>query len=121
VGLAPRGQGGRYVEDAYDRLLGASSSSQASGQALRRQPPGSSFPVNTHGGLLGQGAPWEAPALFSLVEAVAQLRGEAEGRQVAGASRALVYANGGVFSASAVVILERCGAAAGAAGAASKL
>ena len=127
VGLAPRGQGGRFIEDAYERLFGSCSSSQAGSQQQQQQQqqqPGSSFPINTHGGLLGQGAPWEAPAMFSLVEAVAQLRGEAEGRQVPGASRALVYGNGGVFSASAVAILERCGGAAagsGAAGPASKL
>jgi acetyl-CoA acetyltransferase len=65
------------------------------------------LPVNTHGGLLGFGAPWEVPAMYSVIEAVRQLRGEAEGRQVLGARRALVYANGGIFSSSAVVILER--------------
>jgi acetyl-CoA acetyltransferase len=67
------------------------------------------WPVNTHGGLLGFGAPWEVPAMISLVEAVAQLRGEAAGRQVEGACRALVYGNGGIFSASAVAILEASG------------
>jgi hypothetical protein len=46
--------------------------------------------------------------MHSLIEAVTQLRGEAAGRQVAGARRALVYGNGGVFSASAVAILESC-------------
>jgi acetyl-CoA acetyltransferase len=63
------------------------------------------WPVNTHGGLLGLGAPWEVPALHALIEAVTQLRGEASGRQVPGAARALVYGNGGIFSASAVAIL----------------
>ena len=67
---------------------------------------GGVFRVNTHGGLLGFGAPWEVPAMHSLIEAVAQLRGEAVGRQVAGAKRALVYGNGGIFSASAVAVLE---------------
>jgi acetyl-CoA acetyltransferase len=66
------------------------------------------WPVNTHGGLLGYGAPWEVPAMISLVEAVAQLRGEAVRRQVQRAQRALVYGNGGIFSASAVAILEGC-------------
>jgi hypothetical protein len=47
--------------------------------------------------------------MISLVEAVAQLRGEAAGRQVEGARRALVYGNGGIFSASAVAILEGSG------------
>jgi acetyl-CoA acetyltransferase len=65
------------------------------------------LPVNTHGGLLGFGAPWEVPAMYSVIEAVRQLRGEAEDRQVMGARRALVYGNGGIFSSSAVVILEK--------------
>jgi hypothetical protein len=46
--------------------------------------------------------------MISLVEAVTQLRGEAAGRQVPRASTALVYGNGGIFSASAVAILRRC-------------
>ena len=63
-------------------------------------------PINTHGGLLAHGAPYECPAVFSVIEAVRQLRGEASGRQVS-ASHALVYANGGTFSHAAVVILNR--------------
>jgi hypothetical protein len=46
--------------------------------------------------------------MHSLIEAVAQLRGEAVGRQVPAARRALVYGNGGIFSASAVAVLESC-------------
>jgi hypothetical protein len=46
--------------------------------------------------------------MHGIAEAVAQLRGEARGRQVPGARRALVYGNGGVLSAAAVAILERC-------------
>lgn len=68
--------------------------------------------INTHGGLLGFGAPWEAPALFSAVEAVAQLRGEAGPRQVPWdavdwptPARALVHANGGIFFHQAVAFL----------------
>ena len=63
------------------------------------------FPVNTHGGLLGFGAPWEVPAFYNVIEMVAQLRGNAGDRQVEGARTALVYGNGGVFSASAVAVL----------------
>lgn len=57
--------------------------------------------------------------MISLVEAVTQLRGETDSRQVEGAQRALVYGNGGVFSASAVAVLERC--AGGSVQSASKL
>jgi acetyl-CoA acetyltransferase len=66
------------------------------------------FPINTHGGLLGMGAPWEAPALFTVIEACEQLMG-VSGRQQLSAKdrkRAAVYGNGGVFGASAVAILE---------------
>lgn len=63
------------------------------------------FPVNTHGGLLSFGAPWETPAMYNIIEAVQQLNGAAGKRQVPGARRALVYGNGGIFSASAVAIL----------------
>ena len=65
------------------------------------------MPINTHGGLMGFGAPWEVPAMFNVIEAVRQLRRTAEDRQVNGARRALVYGNGGIFSASAVAILGR--------------
>jgi len=95
TGLAPRGLGGKWVEDAYERL--------------RKDPnyDPSEFPVNTHGGLLSFGAPWEVPATYNIIEAVRQLRGSADARQVKDARRALVYGNGGIFSASAVAILGR--------------
>lgn len=51
------------------------------------------LPVNTHGGLLSFGAPWETPAMYNIIEAVEQLNGTAHGRQVKGAKRALVYGN----------------------------
>ncbi len=111
MGLAQQGQGGQYVEEAYKKLMAQhASSAGSSSSSSSSSGSGSTFPINTHGGLLGQGAPWEAPAMYSLVEAVQQLRGQAGGRQVQGARRALVYGNGGVFSASAVAILERAGA-----------
>lgn len=91
------------MEQQYKRLLGPLERQQQERPAV--------WPVNTHGGLLGFGAPWEVPAMISLVEAVTQLRGEAAGRQVEGAARALVYGNGGIFSSSAVAILQgqQCG------------
>jgi acetyl-CoA acetyltransferase len=49
------------------------------------------LPVNTHGGLLSFGAPWETPAMYNIIEAVQQLNGTASGRQVSNAKRALVY------------------------------
>eukprot|EP00879_Flechtneria_rotunda_P019422 GHRR01020400.1.p1 GENE.GHRR01020400.1~~GHRR01020400.1.p1 ORF type:complete len:370 (+),score=157.86 GHRR01020400.1:381-1490(+) len=112
VGLAH--DGGAYIEQQYKKLLGQLEQQQQylSGQQRpsQQQQQGSGrhiWPVNTHGGLLGFGAPWEVPAMHSLIEAVQQLRWEADGRQVPGAELALVYGNGGVFSASAVAILHR--------------
>jgi acetyl-CoA acetyltransferase len=111
VGLAAEGRGGDYIQQQYALLLGPleqQQQQQGTGIAPAARPDRSRrdvWPVNTHGGLLGMGAPWEAPAMISLVEAVTQLRGEAAGRQVPGARTALVYGNGGVFSASAVAIL----------------
>jgi acetyl-CoA acetyltransferase len=93
VGLAPRGEGGPWIEDAFERTS-------------RQYVPGD-LPVNTHGGLLAFGAPWEAPAMYNIVEAFDQLTGAAGPRQIEAARRGLVYGNGGIFSASAVAILER--------------
>jgi len=97
VGLAPKGGGGAYVEEMY-RL-----SEAGGGKPL----PPDVFPVNTHGGLLSFGAPWETPAMYNIIEAVEQLNGTANDRQVKGAKRALVYGNGGIFSASSVCILGK--------------
>ena len=125
VGLAPKGLGGQWVEDMYMQ-------SERQGGILSP----SDFPVNTHGGLLSFGAPWETPAMYSIVEAVMQLSNLSEHgtgvdsgndndsnsditlncakgresqreRQVPHAEYALVYGNGGIFSASAVAILGR--------------
>ena len=94
VGLANAGAGGDFVEMIY-RL------SEGQGGFLRPEQ----FPINTHGGLLAFGAPWEAPAMYNVIEAVTQIKGEAKGRQLPSCNRALVYGNGGIFSSSAVAIL----------------
>lgn len=96
VGKAERGQGGAFVESAYNLAL-------RNGGTVDPNV----FPINTHGGLLSFGAPWETPAIYSAIEAVAQLNGTASDRQVDKCNRALVYGNGGIFSASSVAILER--------------
>ena len=96
VGLAPKFGGGKWVEDMYLK-------SEAQGGVLQPHE----FPINTHGGLLSFGAPWETPAMYNVLEAVAQLTQNAHGRQLTAPKRALVYGNGGIFSASAVAILGR--------------
>lgn len=94
VGLSPKGEGGRWIEEMVRRT-----------ESGDWEP--NLVPVNTHGGLLAFGAPWEAPAMYNVIEAFAQLTGRADARQIKHARRALVYGNGGIFSASAVAILER--------------
>lgn len=86
LGFCPKGEGGRFVEDgriAFDGEL----------------------PVTTHGGLLSSGHPGVPGGFFHVVEAVRQIRGEAEGRQVADCRTALVHGNGGVLAIHATLIL----------------
>lgn len=66
-----------------------------------------SLPCNTHGGLLSYGHPGAAGGMFHVVEAVAQLRTEAGGRQVGNAELAFVHGDGGVFSAHCSLVLGR--------------
>ena len=66
--------------------------------------PGGALPVNTNGGGLSCVHPGMY-GMFTLVEAVQQLRGEAGARQVAGAELALCHGNGGVLSSQITNIL----------------
>lgn len=98
VGLAPKHGGGKWVQNFYDEseLLGGSA------------PSPDKFPVNTHGGLLGFGTPWEGPAMYSVIEACQQMNRSCGERQIKkDVKTALVYGNGGIFSASAIAILGR--------------
>jgi acetyl-CoA acetyltransferase len=60
-----------------------------------RTGPRGDSPVNTDGGLLSRGHPLGATGLAQLSELVRQLRGEADGRQVPDARRALCVNSGG--------------------------
>jgi acetyl-CoA acetyltransferase len=64
---------------------------------------GGRCPLNPHGGLLSQA---HIGGMLHFTEAVHQLRGTAGRRQVAGARRAVVSGNGGVFSVCGVMTLE---------------
>jgi len=66
--------------------------------------PGGRLPVNTSGGGLSYCHPGQFGVLL-LVEAVRQLRGEAEQRQVAGAEVALAHGTGGILSHHSTVLL----------------
>ena len=66
--------------------------------------PGGRLPVNTNGGGLSCNHPGMY-GLFTLIEAVEQLRGHGGARQVPGVQLALAHANGGVLSSQATAIL----------------
>jgi acetyl-CoA acetyltransferase len=85
LGFCKKGEGGAFV---------------ASGAIA----PGGALPVNTNGGGLSCVHPGMY-GMFTLVEAVRQLRGEAGARQVAGAKLALCHGNGGVLSSQVTNIL----------------
>lgn len=68
---------------------------------------GGSLPVNTHGGLLSCGQPGGAGGMLHVNEAVRQLRGEADGRQVEDAELALVTSASAVASNYAAAVLAR--------------
>jgi acetyl-CoA acetyltransferase len=72
-----------------------------------RFAPDGPAPVNPHGGLLSYGHCGVAGGMAHLVEVVAQLRGEAGERQLAGRpAQGLVHADGGVMSAHVTAVLR---------------
>ena len=71
--------------------------------AGQRTAPGGDFPMNTNGGGLSY-THSGMYGMFTLVEAVRQLRGECGPRQVADARVALCHGLGGMFSAAATLI-----------------
>jgi acetyl-CoA acetyltransferase len=85
LGFCPKGEGGPFV---------------ASGAIA----PGGTLPVNTNGGGLSCVHPGMY-GMFTLVEAVRQLRGEALERQVPEAQLALCHGNGGVLSSQITNVL----------------
>ncbi|MFW8564631.1 thiolase family protein [Orrella sp. 11846] len=60
---------------------------------------GGKLPCNTHGGLLSYGHSGAAGGLFHVIEAIHQLRGRAQARQVEDAKLAFVHGDGGILSA----------------------
>lgn len=78
LGFCPKGEGGRFVE----------------GGAIA---PGGRLPVNTNGGGLSCVHPGMY-GLYTVTEAVRQLRGEGGERQIDGAEIALAHGNGGTLS-----------------------
>jgi len=85
LGFCGKGEGGAFVANG-------------------RIAPGGSLPVNTNGGGLSFCHPG-AYGVFTVVEAVEQLRGQAGERQIKGATTALCHGNGAVLSAQSTAIL----------------
>ncbi|MBL8363075.1 MAG: thiolase [Rubrivivax sp.] len=85
LGFCDKGQGGPFVESG----------------AIA---PGGALPVNTNGGGLSYAHPGMY-GIYTLIEGVRQLRGQAGERQVAGAELCLCQGSGGVFSSQVTNIL----------------
>jgi len=89
LGFCGKGEGGKFVEEGQSHI-------------------GGSTPVNVDGGLKSKGHPVGATGASMAVEAVKQLRGEAdEGRQVDGARVALTHNVGGIGQYCFVNIYRR--------------
>jgi acetyl-CoA acetyltransferase len=88
LGFCEKGEAGVFVESGETGLEG-------------------SLPMNTHGGMLSHCHPGNPGAMFSLTEAVTQLRRQAGPRQVDDAEVALVHGQGGIMSSHATLILGR--------------
>ena len=85
LGFCEKGEGGAFVSGG-------------------KISPGGELAVNTNGG----GLSYNHPGMYGLlliVEAVRQLRGECDDRQVQDASVALVHGNGGVLSSQVTAVL----------------
>jgi len=65
------------------------------------------FPCNTHGGQLSFGQPGLGGGMSHVTEAIRQLMGRGDGRQVKDAALAYVNGNGGIMSEQVSLILER--------------
>jgi acetyl-CoA acetyltransferase len=80
----------------YYELLGFCAEGEAEKLVEEGQTgPGGRIPFNTDGGLIARGHPGGPTGLAQIHEAVQQLRGEADGRQVEGARVALAHLVGG--------------------------
>ena len=102
-GSAPRTSSVAYCHDAfvneeleYYELLGFCAEGDGEKLVVEGETgPGGRIPFNTDGGLLARGHPGGPTGVAMLHEAVLQLRGEAQGRQVEGARVALTHLVGG--------------------------
>jgi acetyl-CoA acetyltransferase len=87
LGFCERGEGGAFVQDGKLR-------------------PGGALPTNTDGGGLSSCHPGMR-GVFTLIEAVTQLRGQAGMRQVPDAKLAVACGSGGILSCISTLVLGR--------------
>ena len=85
LGFCRRGEGGAFFAAGHTAITGQ-------------------LPVNTHGGMLSHAHAGAVGGLMGIVEAVRQLRGGLEQRQVPGAEIALVHNEGGILSSHCTAI-----------------
>ncbi len=71
----------------------------------QRTAPGGDFPMNTNGGGLSY-THTGMYGIYTIIEAVRQLRGECGERQVPGAKTALCHGTGGQWSAAATLVIS---------------
>lgn len=88
AGFCEKGRGGPFVEETDLTHKG-------------------DLPLNTHGGQLSFGQPGLAGGMSHVTEAVRQLMGRADGRQVADCELAFVNGNGGIMSEEVSLVLGR--------------
>jgi acetyl-CoA C-acetyltransferase len=88
AGFCKKGQGGPFVMEHNLSYAG-------------------DFPCNTHGGQLSFGQPGLGGGMSHVTEAIRQLMGRGEGRQVKDAALAYVNGNGGIMSEQVSLIMER--------------
>jgi acetyl-CoA C-acetyltransferase len=88
AGFCKKGQGGPFVMEHNLSYAG-------------------DFPCNTHGGQLSFGQPGLGGGMSHVTEAIRQLMGRGDGRQVKDATLAYVNGNGGIMSEQVSLILER--------------
>jgi acetyl-CoA acetyltransferase len=87
LGFCKRGEGGAFVQDGKLR-------------------PGGALPTNTDGGGLSSCHPGMR-GVFTLIEAVTQLRGQAGIRQVPDAKLAVACGSGGILSCISTLVLGK--------------
>ena len=88
AGFANQGQGWQLTQDDTLFLTG-------------------SLPISTMGGLKARGNPWGATGVYQAVEAILQLRGQADENQIPGARVGVVQSLGGPASTAITHIFEK--------------